>query len=116
MTAQYKENTMKFDVDKIIPDLAGQPIAKPGSTEPGSADPLTMRDAIRAALIAPRTDGRPFTPQETLQRYDLAMGAMNAKGQVELSAEDIVLINTSMPNVWAPLIAGAVARHLHGAA
>ena len=99
---------MKFDLDKTMPDLLGANIPNPDKPD----EPLTMRAAIRAAVVFQRRDGAPYSPTDALRRYDLAMGALAQPGPVELSADDIVLVNASTGNIWNPLVSGAIARQL----
>lgn len=98
---------MKIDLTDTIKNLDGEDITRPGLQ--GEQVPMTMAYAIRSALVQPGQ--QPASAAEQLQRYDLQL-KLHAIGEVSLTAEDVVLIKSVLPNVYGPLVVGPVFKLL----
>lgn len=66
----------------------------------------TLQTAIVNAVLSPLQQGQNEKGTEKVKKYDLAMKVYKSDGEVELSAEDIVLIKERIADVFSPLVVG----------
>lgn len=100
---------MKFNPEQTMKNLDGVNLTRP--LESGDTEPMTMRFAIRSALIA--VPGQPLTPDESLRRFDL-MEKFTSTKEVDLKADEIVLIKNCLAQIYGPLVVGQVVRAIDG--
>jgi hypothetical protein len=98
---------MKVNLTETIKGLDGEDIMRPGLG--GEPVPMTMAFAIRSALVQPGQQAPGAAEQ--LQRYDLQL-KLHAVGEVNLTAEDVVLIKSVLPAVYGPLVVGPIFKLL----
>ena len=91
---------MKIDFSQEIISLSGKPFEKEKDV------PATLGDMCVTALLA--EDPKDPTPAvDKLKRWELSKLIFEAK-EVELTAEQIVLINKMAGKVFAPPLMGAI--------
>lgn len=110
---------MKIDVTKKLVDLSGKVLTQPKqdqdrkTNEKPEMEDITLKMVSVNAILA--ADPRKSCPgEEKVKRYELAKKIYVADTEVELSAEDIVLIKNSVHDGFQPLISGQVAEILEG--
>jgi hypothetical protein len=90
---------MLIDFDRLLLDLRGAPLKRDDK-------PFSLRDACQEALLANFSDEANLPGAEKLKRFTLAM-KINPS-QVEVSHEEIVLIETLVAKTFGPLVVGRV--------
>lgn len=110
---------MKIDVTKKLVDLSGKPIVQPKSDQdrkpnekPEMEDITLKMVSVNAILVV--DPKKPCSGEEKVKRYELAKRIYAADAEVELSAEDIVLIKNSVHDGFQPIISGQVVEILEG--
>ena len=99
--------TSKFNAGEQMFELDGKSVTRPGDDRP-----WTMGDAAATAVIA----GKPgMAASEHFQRYDLAQRLVQG-GEVELSAEEIVMIKNAVLEQYAPIAAVPIMRAIGASA
>jgi len=98
--------------DQELKDLAGVSFRKVEKTDNGEVEtPVTVADAIQANLLA---ENQEATSSERYQCFQLAERLKRAEGEVEFSAEEIVLIKKITGRNPNPLIIGRIWDALEG--
>lgn len=95
---------MKFNLAKPVLDLDGNQVQR---TE---AEVLTMEYAVRDALTRPPQ--QPISPDESIRRYQLQSKVFQ-EGNVDLDANEIVLIQHCLAQAYGPLVLGQIAAVLN---
>lgn len=94
---------MPKNLDHVIVDLDGKPIAQDDSGKGKHAD---IRFVAVNALLASVPGDNP-TGDEKAQRYALAI-RINAGGEQEFTPEELALVKRLVGQVYGPLIVGQV--------
>lgn len=90
---------MTKNVDSPLCDLSDKPFVGP------TGKPSLLKDALTNALIG-ATEGSP-TAADKYARYRLAR-KVEKGGDVDLTAEDLVLLKLVVGQVYGPLVVGQV--------
>ena len=108
---------MKIDFDARLKNLNGEEIKRAEAKADGA---VVMHDwsvgqMAADAILAPQpaTDRGPLTPSQLTERYALAL-RLHAGGEVDLTAPEVVLIQTAVARVYAPLIAAQIVALTEG--
>lgn len=99
---------MHISFDYVITDLEGKPF-------PDGDKSILLGGVCSAALLATYTDEPALTGEEKFQRYCLAQ-RVYAKGEVEVSSEDLVRLRTLTGKFCTPSLLGPVWQALDGKA
>lgn len=91
---------MKVDVSKQIYHINGDLIP---SDEKGT--PLTVKIAIIRALVALKQDDK---AEDKVTKFFLARKIQESEGEIDLTAEEIVLIKNSVGTMFSPEVVGTV--------
>lgn len=95
---------MLLKVSTVLTQYNGTPLMD-GNVE------ATVRDAIVNAVLAP-TQGDNGVMK--MKKDELARKVYNAKEEVELTAEEVVIVKERVGEAFAPIIVGQVWRLLEG--
>jgi hypothetical protein len=98
---------MLIDVSKILVNIAGQPIMD--TTDNGEAVPATVKMALVNAVLSPEQNEKGI---QKIQKYELAKRLYQADKEVEVTAEEVVLMKKRVEELYAPLIVGQLAELL----
>jgi len=101
---------MLVNVGVVFRNLKGE-VLKDVDADGKTVD-ATLKDAIVNAVLSP---GQDETGKQKVECYEIARRVF-AGGNVELSAEDIVLIKNKVGKVYPPLIVGQAYALLEGKA
>lgn len=93
---------MKFDLNKPILDLQGEPV-KSGQSE----ETWTAKRAISDALMS-QYQAETLTGEQKLARYSLAIEIHAGNGEIALKAEQIVTIKEVACLAFGPLVYGRI--------
>ncbi len=106
---------MKIKINSIMKNVYGEPLKsqrKKAQTKkeieekkPQEFEEMTLKDAIVNALLG-EFEGEKLTGENKLERYRLAMKIQEAKIEVDLVTDDVVLIKKLIGKSWSPLISG----------
>jgi hypothetical protein len=100
---------MVIDVSKNLVQLNGQPIMD--MDEQGNAVPATVKNALVNAVLSPEQNEK---GTQKVQKYELAKKLYRAEKDVEVTAEEVVLIKKRVEELFAPLIVGQIVELLEG--
>jgi len=100
---------MVINVNKELVQLNGQPIMDLDAE--GKAVPATVKTALVNAVLLPEQNEKGV---QKVQKYELAKKLYKAEKDVEVTAEDVVLLKKVVENSYAPLIVGQVLELLEG--
>ncbi|SMF65992.1 hypothetical protein SAMN02982989_3429 [Xaviernesmea oryzae] len=101
---------MKVDFSKPILNLDGSPLEMDGKV-------LTLSSVATNALlmtVQDQPDGKRPDPDEAVKKYALAMDIHNAKGPINLDAEEAVLLKRLIVNIYGPLVVGRAYEMIEG--
>ena len=100
---------MKLKVNAQLLNLDGTPMLQGG-------DHLLLKDACVIALNSPagRGNGKSPTPEDILTRYRLAQRIYAAPGELDITAEDVVLLKVLGAEVLSVLAFGQMVDLLEG--
>jgi len=101
---------MIVNLNKPLTDFDGKPVTS-------GEGPIMLSNLVVQALLAATENERNETPQKKLERWELARKVHNASktgSDVELSAEEIVLIKTRGAEVLSAPAFGPVAEAIEG--
>ena len=107
---------MNIKISTVLHNVYGDPLksqrVKPQTPKeveekkPKEKEDLTLKDVVVNALLAEFPDEKDLTGENKLMRYRLAMKIMDAKIEVDLVAEEIVLIKGLVAKAYASIVAG----------
>ena len=103
---------MKIKVTSILHNVYGDPLKgqrdKPKvKDKPLEKEDLTLKDIMVNALLAEFPDEqKTLSGADKLKRYRLAMDIMDAKIEIDLCAEDMVLIKDMIAKAYNSLVSG----------
>ena len=100
---------MKIAVNQVLTQFNGQPIMD--MDDKGNAIPATVKLALVNAILAPERDEKGV---QKVQKYELAKRIFKAEQEVEVTAEEVVLIKRCVEGAYAPLIVGQLNELLEG--
>ncbi len=92
---------MKIDITQAIPDIKLNPI------KTQSGEPWTLKEALATACLGTYQGDNP-TGDEKYKRWKLANKIEAANTEVELAAEEVVLLKKLSGAVFPTLSAGAI--------
>ena len=103
---------MKIKINSILKNVYGEPLKsqrkevlpKKSDKTPGFEN-MTIKDVIVNSLLG-EFEGEKLTGEQKLERYKLAMKIQEAKVEIDLVTEDVVLIKDLIGKSWSPLISG----------
>ena len=98
---------MKIQITKPLVQFNGQPIMDVDGN--GNAVPATVKMALVNAVLAPERDEKGI---QKIQKYELAKRLYQAEKEVEVTAEEVVLMKKRVEELYAPLIVGQLAELL----
>ncbi len=104
---------MKFKLNRPLKSVLGQVVVRDdGKTQ------ATVADAVATALgkLSPRDAREGIPPGESFRRGKLAQRLLAAKGEVEISAEDVTLAKKAVENYYEPAIVAVIVDALEGGA
>jgi len=96
---------MKLKTEVVLTNLSGEAL-KDTNTK-GEAVDATLEMCLINALLAPMGQGKTEAGTEKLKKFNLAK-KINDNKEVDLSADDIVLLKNRVGEVYPPLIVGQV--------
>lgn len=104
---------MQIKTTLPLVDYASQPLKKTIKNQDGSETetPILMRTVLLEVLNHQTQE--PLKLEESIRVYEMSV-AIATKEAVELTAEDTAFINTRLPKLYEPMIAGQVAKILKG--
>ena len=95
---------MKVKVKTVLEDIKGAALMDP------DGNPLVIGEVLQAALLQDNEKG---DVKDAVRRFNLARD-IEINDEVELSAEDVVILKKSLANLYKPLVAGQVCLLLEG--
>ena len=95
---------MKVKVKTVLEDIKGAALMGP------DGKPLVIGEVLQAALLQDNEKG---DVKDAVRRFNLARD-IETNDEVELSAEDVVMLKKSLSNLYKPLVAGQVCLLLEG--
>ena len=95
---------MKVKVKTVLEDIKGDVLTGQGDK------PLTIGEVLQATLLQDNVKG---DVKDAVRRFNLARD-IETNDEVELSAEDVVMLKKSLSNLYKPLVAGQVCLLLEG--
>ena len=120
---------MKLNVDMTLTDFTGKPLPSnnqpapppPGSTPPTTPEPpapMLLAEVLTTVLMMAPAPGQSYTPDQQVKRYNLAFAIHKAKSEapyeVEITAEEALMIKADLARAFAPIVAGRVIPLLDG--
>jgi hypothetical protein len=93
--------THATDFTTVLAGLDGKPLVAEGVPS------MTLGEVVANALVNQFKDETP-TGQEKVKRWALALRIHNAKGDVELTADDVKLIKDLVAKAYGPIVVGQV--------
>ena len=101
---------MKLLVNTVLTDIAGEPL-KLGTPE--KPENMTLSHVlVQIALQAPPPGGKPYTPEEQIQRYHLALDAHKAREtapyEIQIAAKVVEQLREDISRSYGPIVAGQV--------
>jgi hypothetical protein len=98
---------MLVNVNTVLTQLNGDPVMDMDGK--GNAVEATVKMALVNAVLSPvQTD----KPMDKFRKDELARKIYNTDGEVELTAEEVVLLKDRVGESYAPIIVGQVWRLL----
>jgi len=101
---------MKVNFTKQLKDLSGNPIVE--QYEEGKKNNVTLAFVCSAALLQGGEQEK-MSWEEKLQRYELASKIRQAKGAIDVPAEDVTIIKKSLA-VMPILYCGQAVKMIEG--
>ena len=101
---------MKVDLNKPILDLLGDPV-KISVIKGKSEEVWTIKRAVCDALMQ-QYQAEITTGDQKLARYSLALKIHESNGEIDLKAEQIVLMKEVANLAYAPLVYGRICEML----
>ncbi len=92
---------MKININQVLTQLNGQPIKD--TDESGKAVDATVRNALVNAVLLPEQNEK---GTQKVLKYELAKKIYQAKEDVEVTAEEVVMLKRVVGEAFAPLIVG----------
>lgn len=96
---------MKIDTSAVMIDVWGKTIRMPPAAGATEGAVITVGDACILSLIADHPEDRQERLEVKLQRFRLAE-TLRAGGEVDLKADDIVLIKQLANRIWTVSVLG----------
>lgn len=96
---------MKIETEVVLKNLDGEEL-KDASVK-GESTNVTLKICLINALLSPLGQGKTEAGTEKLKKFNLAK-KINDNKEVDLSADDIVLLKNRVGEVYPPLIVGQV--------
>ena len=100
---------MKLDLTKEILNLENEPIKRPDKKN-GEVN-VTLQYAVCEALLANFIDEK-IDSDEKIKRFKLALKINENPKEVNLKAEEIILIKTLVGKAWTPGVIGRLSQEL----
>jgi len=100
---------MKINVNDSFKRIDGLELTMPA--EGGVIKNLTIKDVCVNALLT-EVEGIVTPPTEKVHRFTLSEGIYKAESEVELKAEDVVLLKNLVGHSYGPLIVGQFYRFI----
>ena len=98
---------MVIDVSKNLVQLNGKPMLDNDDT--GNVVNATVKMALVNAVLSPEQNEK---GTQKIQKYELAKKIYNAEKDVEVTAEEVVLMKKCIESAYAPLIVGQLTELL----
>jgi flagellar basal body rod protein FlgG len=98
---------MVIDVSKILVQLNGQPLMD--NDGQGNTVPATVKNALVNAVLSPEQNEK---GTQKVQKYELAKKLFSAEKDVEVTAEEVVLMKRRVEELYSPLVVGQLAEML----
>lgn len=92
---------MLIDFDVAFTDIAGCLIAENGKD-------VSIKTLVTTALVANYADETGLAGEEKFSRFNLALRIHNARGAVEVSIEELVLIKKLVAKAYTTLAVGRI--------
>ncbi len=92
---------MLLNINKVLVQLNGQPIMD--IDDAGQSVPATVKTALVNAVLAPEQNEK---GTQKVQKYELAKRIYKAEQEVEVTAEEVVLIKRRIEELYPPIIVG----------
>jgi len=102
---------MKLDLERVLVNFEG--VALKERLDGDKSRDLTLGNAIVNALLVPSQD-KSIRPESKVTRYKLAHRIFDAKGELNLTVDEAVLIKEVCLAFYAPIVAGQIAEIIDG--
>ena len=99
---------LKININIVLPSVLGGPIVDEQNM------PLTFKKVAVNSVIGHHQEDNNLSPEEKYTRYLLAVKLGSATDEVELSAEDIVLMKRLVSRSYAVSVVGPMIAILEG--
>jgi hypothetical protein len=101
---------MKVNMKRFVKTALGTDVMIDAKTK------ATLGDVAAVALgrVSPKDQREGINPDESYRRGKLAERIRAAKGEVELSSEEITLVKAVVANYWSPEVVGPTWDALEG--
>jgi hypothetical protein len=98
---------MKLNVNQVLTQYNGQPMM---DVDNGKTIEATVKLALVNAVASPVQSDKMI---DKIRKDELAIRIYKADPEVELTAEDVVLIKERVGEMYAPVIVGQIVRMLN---